>query len=199
MTGMEKAHAGAGDWYVMRTVPGREQEAADLVERTIAPGLWRQCRILKKEKLFRVEGKLLLSREDMFPGYLFIETDRPGELKKVLERSREYPRLLGDGTAIIPVEKEDLGFLKNACGDRLQHVMSLSRVEADGEGNLIRIEGILKPYEEKIIRKRLRKRYVLAEVELFRRKEKILFGIYLPGDRIWRDSRKNTAEKTCDS
>ena len=51
-----------------------------------------------------------------------------------------------------------------------------SQVEADEEGNLIRVEGILRPYSQKIVRKRLRKRYVLAEVGLFGRQEPFYLG-----------------------
>lgn len=178
------------NWYVLRTVPGKEKEAAELMERTVDRRLWKQCRVLKKQKLFRVEGKYFLSREDMFPGYMFIETDKPVQLGSALERSREYPKLIGNDKAwIVPVEKKDLEFLKVVCGEDLQKEMSLSKVEADGEGNLTHVEGILKPYKDHIVRKRLRKRYVLAEVELFQRKENILFGIYMPGDEIWHDGR----------
>lgn len=178
------------NWYVLRTIPGKEQEAAELMERTIDHRLWRQCRILKKQKLFRVEGRLFLNREDMFPGYMFIETEEPERLERELEKSREYPKLISDGgKLIVPVEEKDLGFLKIVCGEDLQEEMSLSKVETDEEGNLTHIEGILKSYEDHIVRKRLRKRYVLAQVDLFQRKENILFGIYLPGDKIWQNRR----------
>ena len=68
--------------------------------------------------------------------------------------------------------------------------MGLSEVETDDEGNLTRVGGILKPYSGQIVRKRLRKRYVLAEVGLFGRQETILFGIRLPGDQIWQNDTK---------
>lgn len=75
--------------------------------------------------------------------------------------------------------------------------MSLSRVEADEEGKLIHVEGILKKYEGQIIRQRLRKRYVLAEVELFQRKENVLFGVYLPEDEIWQEKERAKADTDC--
>ena len=86
---------------------------------------------------------------------------------------------------IVPVEEKDLKFLQAVCGKDLEKPMTLSKVEADEEGNLTHVGGILKKYEGQITRRRLRKRYVLAEVELFQRKEDVLFGIYLPGDEIW--------------
>lgn len=174
-----------GKWYVMRTVPGKEAKAAELIERTVEHRLWVKWRILKKQKLFRVKGHLFLNVEDLFPGYIFVKTEHPQELSEALERSREYPRMIGNVKAeIIPVEEKDLEFLKNVCGYDLQKPMELSEVEADEEGNLIHIDGILKNYENRIIRKRLRKRYVLAEIDLFSRKEDILFGIRMPGDEI---------------
>ena len=163
-----------GKWYVMRTVPGKEQKAAELIERTVESNLWVQWRILKKQKLFRVKGHLLLNTEDMFPGYIFIETDHPEELRGQLEKSREYPTLMGNpGTGkptveIIAVEEKDLEFLKNVCGSELDEPMALSVVETDDDGNLIHIDGILEKYENRITRKRLRKRYVLAQIDLFR-------------------------------
>lgn len=174
-----------GRWYVMRTVPGREQEAAGLMERTLDRKLWDQCRILGKKKLFRADGRLILTRETMFPGYLFVETDAPERLADELVKSREYPKFIGNGPAdIVAVEEADMRFLESICGDGLQNDMELSPVEVDGEGNLTHIEGVLKQYEDRIVRKRLRKRYVLAEVPLFQRKEKVLFGICLPEDGI---------------
>ena len=179
-----------GKWYVMRTVPGKEAQAAELMERTVDRSLWEQWRILKKQKLFRAKGRLFLNTEDMFPGYIFVETGYPEELQEELEKSREYPALLGNPGAgkpsvgVIPVEEKDLEFLKSVCGTKLDQPMALCVVEADSEGNLIHIDGILGKYENRITRKRLRKRYVLAQIDLFCRKEDVLFGICMPGDEI---------------
>lgn len=173
-------------WYVMRTVPGKEQEAGALMKRTIDNNLWRQWRVLKKQKLFRTQGKLFLNTEILFPGYIFIKSEYPDKLQQELEKSREYPKLIrNEQVEIVPVEEKDLKFLQAVCGKELEKPMSLSKVEADEEGNLTHVGGILKKYEGQITRRRLRKRYVLAEVELFQRKEDVLFGIYLPGDEIW--------------
>ena len=143
-----------------------------------------------EEKAVPSRRKLILSMEKMFPGYLFLQTDRIQDVSEMLKRSREYPHLLGEGGGqAVRMEEKDLAFLKQVCGEQLDQPMGLSQVEADEEGNLIRVEGILRPYSQKIVRKRLRKRYVLAEVGLFGRQETVLFGICLPGDRIWEGRR----------
>ena len=178
------------NWYAMKTMTEKEEEAAELIRRTIPTSLWEACTILQKKKLFRADGKLILSMEKMFPGYLFLQTDRIQDVSEMLKRSREYPHLLGEGGGqAVRMEEKDLAFLKQVCGEQLDQPMGLSQVEADEEGNLIRVEGILRPYSQKIVRKRLRKRYVLAEVGLFGRRETVLFGICLPGDQIWEGRR----------
>ena len=176
------------NWYALRTVPGKEEVAAKLLRQTVDPALWDVCSVLKKQKLFRADGKLILDTELMFPGFIFVKTDQMGELAEVLERSREYPQPVGGKECPVRIEEEDLRFLQQVCGECLDVPMGLSEVET--EGNLIRIGGILKPYSGQIVRKRLRKRYVLAEVWLFGRQETILFGIRLPGDQIWQNDRK---------
>ena len=45
-------------WYVLKTVPGKEQEAADLIRRAVTPGLFKECRVLRKIKVFRSGGAL---------------------------------------------------------------------------------------------------------------------------------------------
>lgn len=172
-------------WYVIHTKEGKERQAMELIQRTVPSELWNHCRILKKEKLFRGEGKLLLSCEKMFPGYLFIETERPEELMDYLKRSKEYPHFVKDEEENLrAINDQDLGFLKNVCGEKLDKPMSLSEVETDEEGNLTHISGVLEKYSGQIVKKRLRKRYVLAQVDLFQRKETVLFGICLAGDEI---------------
>lgn len=73
------------NWYAMKTMPEKEEEAAELIRRTIPPSLWESCTILRKKKLFRADGKLILSMEKMFPGYLFLQTDRIQDVSEMLK------------------------------------------------------------------------------------------------------------------
>lgn len=172
-------------WHVMRTIKGKEQEAASLLDRKIDHTLWQSCRILKKQQLFRTQGSYLLSRKDMFPGYIFIYTEFPVELAEELKKSRQFPQLVGGWLdELIPVEEADLCFLENVCGKNLAHDMGLSTVQVDGEGCVRSASGALKPYVGRITRQRLRHRYVTAEVPLFNRCENVLFGIRMEGDPL---------------
>ena len=170
-------------WHVMRTIPGKEAEMTDLLERKVNHELWRDCRILRKQQLFRTQGRYLLGRKDMFPGYIFIETTSPKDLEKELQKARLFPQLIGNGEAeLVPIEPEDFLFLENVCGTKLANDMRLSTVSVDREGKVKSAAGALKPYIGRITRQRLRHRYVTAEVQLFNRVENVLFGIRVEGD-----------------
>ncbi|MFR7442498.1 MAG: hypothetical protein ACLUUO_02115 [Sellimonas intestinalis] len=60
------------NWYAMKTMSEKEEEAAELIRRTI-PSLLVGilCTILQKKKPFRADGKLILSMEKMFQATSF--------------------------------------------------------------------------------------------------------------------------------
>lgn len=172
-------------WYVMRTVPGSEEEAVRLMERVLDHKLWKQCRILKKERLFRIRGQYVVNQQAMFPGYILIETNRPKGLLEELEKARAFPKILGDGVKeLVPLEADDLDFLQSVCGENLNKVMGLSNIEVDAEGQICGVQGILEPYAEQIQMQRLRKRFVVVKVYLFNREQKVLFGVKMSDDMI---------------
>lgn len=183
--GFGKSKDGFMNWYVMRTIPGKEQKAAALLESKINRSLWRDFRILKKQQLFRAQGEYLLCRKDMFPGYIFVCTEFPAELADELKKARQFPQMVGSQTGgLVPVEDKDLHFLENVCGKDLAHDMFLSTVRVNDEGCVQSASGALKPYVGRITRQRLRHRYVTAEVPLFNRRENVLFGIRMEGDPV---------------
>lgn len=172
-------------WHVMRAISGKEAEAVALMESKINRALWGDFRILKKQQLFRTQGKYLLSRKDMFPGYIFVCTEFPDELRDELRKARQFPQLVGSQrNKLVPVEEDDLLFLEKVCGKGLTHDMGLSTVQVDEAGLVRSADGALKSYVGRITRQRLRHRYVTAEVPLFNRRENVLFGIRMDGDPV---------------
>ncbi len=172
-------------WYVMHTAPGREEKAAELLKNKVDRRLWENCRILKKEQLFRIQGRYVLNKKELFPGYLFIETGTPERLAEELEKAKDFPQLIGESKwGVARIEEEDLRFLRNACGEKLEKDMGLSTVQIDGEGQVQKAIGILEGYLSNMVKQRLRQRYVIAKVPLFNRVEDVLFGIRLEEDEV---------------
>ena len=200
-------------WYVLKAVPGREQEGADLIKRAVIPGLWEECQVLRKVKVFRSGGALRFPEEVMFPGYVFVKTSCPqalaGELRKtrdfpqfffagVQKRGRGYGKIWENGSAegteryqdllpdLVPLEKTEILFLQDVCGENLQNMMGISYITLNSENRIIRVDGILEKYLDRIVRVNLHKRFALVEAPLFNRAYPILFGICLEKDRAVR-------------
>lgn len=167
-------------WYVLKTVPGREQRAADLIKRAVTPGLFKECRVLRKIKVFRSGGALHFPEDVLFPGYIFVRTACPEALEEELKRSGEFPQF----PSVTPVEPADLTFLKHVCGRKLERPMGVTRLTLDGDSRIIRADGILNGYLNRIVKLNLHKRFALAKVELFGRSQPVLFGICLEQDGV---------------
>ena len=162
-------------WYALSAVSGKEQEAIELLERRISRENWCEWRILKKVKVFRSGGILHLVEDVMFPGYILVRTDCPEKLVKELQRAKDFPQplirsgneMIAKETQMIPLEAADLMFLKAVCGDD-------RRIE--------KADGILSGYLNQVVKLNLHKRFAIVEVELFNRKQEILFGLKLEHD-----------------
>ena len=165
-------------WYVLKTVPGREQKAADLIKRAVTPGLFKECRVLRKIKVFRSGGALHFPEDVLFPGYVFIRTAFPEALEKELKRSRDFPQF----PSVTPGEPADLAFLKHVCGRDLNQPMGVTRLTLDGDKRIIRADGILNRYLDRIVKLNLHRRFALVETALFNRRQSVLFGVALEGD-----------------
>jgi hypothetical protein len=165
-------------WYVLKTVPGKEQRGADLIKRAVTPGLFKECRVLRKVKVFRSGGALHFPEEVLFPGYFFIRTACPKALKEELKRSGDFPQF----PSVIPVEPADLAFLKDICGEELERPMGVTRLILDGDNRIIQADGILNRYLDRIVKLNLHRRFALVETALFGRIQPVLFGVTLEQD-----------------
>lgn len=177
------------NWYILRTYKEQEYEAASLLNRAVPTSLCSLCRIPQKLKLFRLGGEFRLVKDIMFPGYLFIRTAAPEKLKKELKKSREFPQFFPfsrDETGeeeLIPISIQDLAFLQNVCGKELQSAMGVSDIMLGENKQVISVRGVLEHYASQIVRVNLHRRFAVAEVPLFNRRQTILFGIRLEQDQ----------------
>ena len=170
-------------WYVLSTEAGKEAEALELLERVVSHKWWSQCRIPKKLKVFRSGGILHLVEDVMFSGYLFIQSAYAKELETELNKARKFPQFIGAGKKFItPVEAADLRFLQDVCGENLKQVMGVTRIILNEENRIVRAEGVLNHYQDQIVKLNLHKRFAVVEVELFNRRQEVLFGVSLEQD-----------------
>lgn len=178
-------------WYVLYTEPGRESDAVSLIQKKIPPSLYSACRILRKQKVFRSRGTLHILEDVMFPGYLFVKTADSKQLADELKKAREFPKIIkAEGKICVPVEQKDMEFLKQICGEELDKTMGVSEIRLDGGSRIESAKGILNGYLAQIVKLNLHKRFAVVDVELFHRRQQVLFGLSLEQDGTDRERER---------
>ena len=170
---------GAGQmWYVIQVTTGKEEAMRMLVEREISAADGERCFYIKRERIWRRDGQCILHVETMFPGYIFVLTDHPKELYWRLKSIPQFTKLLRTEEEIfLKVEQDEQEFLENLLNGDPEEIVRLSKVKLDKNGEIRSAEGPLKNYVEKIVKKKLRLRYVMINVVLFGKERTVLVGI----------------------
>lgn len=206
---------GVSMWYVLQTMTGKEQEAADAIDRVLGRGCYERCFVIRRECVWRLEGRLRVHVEPLFPSYVFVEMDEmgeagtAGELFHALKRVPKLTRLLGwagsmggaektGGAACVKgasgaglvrescvfqaVERGEEQLLKELTGGDESFIIRRSPVKVNEDGDILWAGGALKHYTDRIVKKRLRKRFVTVEIPFLGSTRRVQIGIRLEGD-----------------
>lgn len=172
-----------GMWYVIQVLTGHEEKMKEMIERSVEDSCFDSCFYLKRERVWRRDGKCIVHVETMFPGYLFVVTDLPMELFKRLKQIPQFTRLLRtEENCFLSVTEEERKLLENLVLNDTEKTVRLSEVELDGEKRITGVSGPLAAYKNCIVKKKIRLRYVVVRVRLFGRERDILTGIKLKTD-----------------
>lgn len=171
-------------WYVIQVTTGKEEETKHVIQREVDHALYKNCFYIERERVWRREGQCIVHLETMFPGYLFVTTDYPKELYQELKRIPKLTKLLrAEGEVFLAVDEEEEEFLRNLLDGDAEYVVRLSKVEVDEEKNIVKADGPLRHYLDKIVKKKIRLRYVMIEMRLFEKDRQILIGIRCEEDK----------------
>ncbi|NBH71977.1 antiterminator LoaP [Clostridiaceae bacterium] len=163
-------------WYVIQTLGGEEEHTADMIRRRVPSYYIEECFIPKRERMKKFYGQWNKVEEILFPAYIFVATDRPGELYQELRRVPRLTKVLGrEEGYFVALSEEEESLVRNLGGH--MHRAGLSKVVV-GEGKKIRvIEGPLKDYAGDVVKVNLHKREVVVRVGFMGRETELRLGI----------------------
>lgn len=92
-------------------------------------------------------------------------------------------KILAGTPELVPMESADLRFLQSVCGENLERTMGVTRIALDSANQILQADGALSGYLNQIVKLNLHKRFAVVEIELFNRKQDILFGLQLEQDQ----------------
>ena len=172
-------------WYAIQTITGKEEETIETIRKVIEPEICEDCFLLKREAVWRIRGGCRIHTERLFPGYVFVCVSDPETFYIQLKKVPQFTRILGkDGQEFQPVSQEEETFLKRLLHGDPDYTVRLSTVEVDEQGNIISCGEPLRGYLDRVVKKRIRLRYVVIRVQMFGREREILLGIRVEGDSM---------------
>ena len=171
-------------WCVIQVQTRKEETVRSVIQRWLNPDLYERCFCIRRERIWRRDGQCLLHEETMFPGYLFLVTDRPLPVYWELKKIPQFTKLLrAEEEFFLPVAADEQHFLQNLLQHDPKDVVRLSTVHLNEAQEILSAEGPLASYLDKVVKKKLRLRYVMVEAVLFGQKRTVLMGIRTEEDQ----------------
>ena len=198
-------------WYLLKTWAGREEELVREVQKIVPPQMYEECFVIWQERIWRKQQKSIVHVEPLFTGCVFLTCrereagtegkDLPGNedaagnkaiagnkamtenglFLPFLEKIPAAAQMMDGGIfTIFPMTGEDGQFLEKISGD--EHVVRLSYVQKDEEGNICKLSEPLKVFQGQVERFQLKKRYAMVRHRLWGEERTFVLGIVLNED-----------------
>ena len=116
---------------VIQTMSGKESRlAAHLEIMGVMKELAMETFVPKRQVKKRFRGEWETVTEKLFPGYLFVETEKPDELYLALKKVPMLSRILGDREIdYITLDPEEEAFIRRIGSKRGDHSIGISTVQ----------------------------------------------------------------------
>lgn len=173
-----------GMWYVMQVISGREGRTALMMERSLSGSSFQKCFIPMRRRMKKYHGTWHEVTEKLFPGYVFLVSDRPWLLYDEVKNIPAMTKLLGSCEEYFtPLSESDVRLLENL--QDMQDVqdmhnikdVGLSRVIVGEDGKAQIVSGPLKNLKGQVRKIDLHKRIAVVETEFMGNRSMIHLGI----------------------
>ena len=167
-------------WYVIQVMTGMEENIKCQCEKLIDSKLLERCFIPYYEEKKKYQGSWHTETKVLFPGYVFLVSDRIIGLQEALHRVSGLTKLIGAGDEIIALPDQEVALLRRLGNDEQVVEMSVGVIENE---RVCILEGPLKGMEGNIRKIDRHKRKAWIEVEMFGRVMEMEVGCEIVGKR----------------
>ena len=167
-------------WYVIQVRTGTEERIRLQCERIIPDSVLEKCFIPYFEEKKKIQGEWRMRKKVLFPGYVFVVTEKLEPLYQALWSVIGLSKLIGTGREIVPLTEKEKNFLLEMGGEKQMVELSLGIIENSQvivqSGPLMGKEGLIRKID------RL-KRKAWIEIEMFGRLQRVEVGLEIVGKR----------------
>lgn len=161
-------------WYVMQVRTGTEHRIQLQCKKRIPCEILEKCFIPQYEEKKRIGGKWNIEQKILFPGYVFVVTEKLEILQQYLRKVIGFTCLLGTGDDIVALSDKEVEFLTAFGGE--EHIVKISEGIIENSKVIIQ-SGPLQGFEASIRKIDRHKRKAYLELEMFGRMQKIEVGL----------------------
>lgn len=161
-------------WYVAQVQSGRELQTKEICNQIIGSDLLIECFVPMYERLKCFSGIWQKRLEVLFPGYIFIQTNKINLLFYALKSVPKLTKILGSDYNFIPIDKSEERFLTKFFNQN--YIIEISKGFIVGE-NVHILEGPMINFKGKIQKIDRHKRTAYIEIEMFGRKTVVAIGL----------------------
>ena len=162
-------------WCVIHVRDRGEQHAERLVAGLLPQSLDARCFHLTRNRKKKFQGKWQTVQEDLFPGYVFVDTDDPDRVYRELKKVPRPKLLFSDDEYVSTLEQKESDFME-LIADK-SGVIGISRVAVDKVGTVRYLSGPLQNVGDKVRKVNLHKRIAEIETSLMGQTQILYLGI----------------------
>ena len=153
-------------WYVIQVRSGTEEKIKGQCLKVIDRKILEQCFVPYYEEKRKYQGSWHIEKRILFPGYVFMVSERLTDLSKNLHNVIGMTKLLGTGKEVVPLTEEEVNLLKRMGVGEKPVELSMGIIE---NGTVMIIDGPLAGMEGCIRKVDRHKRKACLQIEMFGR------------------------------
>ena len=161
-------------WYVVQVQTGTEERIKAQCIRMIGEDILERCFIPYYGEKKKYLGDWHTEKRILFPGYVFMVSERLADLYQELFKVVGLTKLLGTGKEIVPLSEEETALLKRMGAGERPLEISTGLIE---NGTVVVTEGPLVGMEGCIRRIDRHKRKAWLEIDMFGRTLEMEVGL----------------------
>lgn len=167
-------------WCVVHVKDGREERMEDFIVGLLPKSINVRCFHLIRGRRKKYEGQWHTVYEDLFPGYVFIDTDEPDRVYRELKKTPTPKLLFSDDECIAMLEKQESDFMAGLADKNGR--IGISKVTIGVDGRVCCLSGPLEHMEDRVKRVNLHKRIAEIEADVMGKKRILYLGIDIEAD-----------------